>query len=195
MPAPAVAPATTATPVCDETDQQVWRAYLAYRGAERYTLALVTIIVVAVLVFCFASLLLVAGFSSAFVLSFFCVAALLLGTASVLRFTEFGKNNVEPLITGVATTCLMSIPAVTPVALGVAQSLLDVCMQANQTDPQRTLAVPANSTIYLGFGGVIDFGCKSFAERGGGEAAFGHLLFWLGASVTLGGQRASFIQC
>ena len=100
-PTPVVAPILPAGSVQTKTNE-VWNAYLAHRAAEKYTVVLRTIIVVAVVATCAAVLRgdLYDGISWAAMLS---IVVSLLGTASLLRFTMFGKHHVESLITGVFT--------------------------------------------------------------------------------------------
>ena len=149
---------------------------MAYRNAERFTLAFRTCAFIGIVTSCQIVLMLGSGVLRSYitVVAEVGVAALFGVIAAVLRFTAFGKNNVESILAGVCTTALMTIPlAFTPVNLRRVQSLLDACMQANSTDPHRALAVPANSTsLFYGVYGVNDFGCRSFAESASGSPAF-----------------------
>ena len=101
---PAVAPIPPAGSV--ETTNEVWNAYLAHRAAEKYTVVLRTIVFMAVLATC---LVFPVDDVSAITFS---VAISLWGTASLLRFTMFGKKHVESLVTGGFTAGMLGIIAV-----------------------------------------------------------------------------------
>ena len=108
------------------------------------------------------------------------VPVTLWGAAAVLRFTSIGRNNVEPLMVAVATTCLMSIPlGSTTLYLISAQEHVDKCTacseRVNLTDQTCALDVTSkNLTI-----GVTDSGCREFARGIGNWNAMKSLLDWV----------------
>ena len=183
---PAVAPSPTES-ASVETTKEVWSAYLAHRAAEKYTVALRTFIVMAVVATCITGLT-ADGNAIELAVSISIVVSLV-GAASSLRFTMFGKHHVESLVTGVATACLLGLVAHSSRRLNIAQNRLDACTQANNTSP--TPSLEAHSNLSLDLDHVTDFGCKSFARQSSNSKQHELMNFWMQVSHNQGAKTTA----